>query len=246
MAILRAARLLALALVMALGLACTLAYFALGVTPGFLVGLVEDALNPSAGLSGINVPASLQAAVWADGLESPTSLAFGPDGRLYVAQVSGLVLALTDGDEDGRAETRQEYARFNSPLGLTFHGTDLYIGRRGGVALARDTDGDGAADSLQEIVSGLPATRHQTNGLAFGPDGQLYIAQGSTSDRGESGIQPLEASILVADPDGANLQVFASGLRNPFDLAFYPSQRRCSPPTTGAMCRPEGCPMNLT
>ena len=43
-----------------------------------------------------------------------------------------------------------------------------------------------------------------------------------SSDRGETGRQLMEASILVANPDGSGLRVFAAGTRNPFDLAFFP------------------------
>jgi glucose/arabinose dehydrogenase len=69
----------------------------------------------------------------------------------------------------------------------------------------------------------LPAARHQTDNIVFGRDGRLYIGQGSRSDHGELvGIEPLEASILVADPDGRNLRVFARGLRNPYGLAIHP------------------------
>jgi glucose/arabinose dehydrogenase len=85
-----------------------------------------------------------------------------------------------------------------------------------------DSNGDGVADQTVAVMDGLAALRHQTDGLASGPDGRLYIGQGSTSDRGQTGKLDREASILVAERDGSGLRVFARGTRNPYDLAFFP------------------------
>ncbi|MEP7358846.1 MAG: PQQ-dependent sugar dehydrogenase, partial [Anaerolineales bacterium] len=200
-----------------------LAYFVLGVTPRFVAGLVRSALSPGHSLADISAPPGVRVSAWATGLTSPTALRFGPDGRLYVSQVDGQIIALADRDGDGSAEERAVFASgLNSPLGLAFAGSDLFVGRHGGITRLRDTDGDGAADEQVSLVEGLPALRHQTDGLAFGPDGRLYIGQGSTSDRGETGRLDLEASILVVNPDGSGLRAFATGTRNPYGLAFMP------------------------
>jgi putative membrane-bound dehydrogenase-like protein len=206
-----------------LALAWLLAYFVLGVTPRFVAGLVRSALSPGRTLANISAPPGVTVSAWAIGLSAPTALRFGPDGRLYVAQINGQIIALADRNGDGSAEERTVFASgFPSPLGLAFDGADLFVGRRGGITRLTDRDGDGAADQQVTIVDGLPALRHQTDGLAFGPDGRLYIGQGSTSDRGETGILAMEASILVVERDGSGLRVFASGTRNPYGLAFMP------------------------
>jgi len=172
---------------------------------------------------GISVPAGFRVGLYAEGLSNPTSLAFGPDGRLYVSQSNGRISAVTDTDGDGLGDRVDGFAEgFVSPLGLAWRGNDLYVGSRGTVSVVRDTNGDGRAEASNDIITGLPVGRHQTNGLAFGPDGWLYIGQGSIDDHGEYGIVPLEASILRANPDGTDLAVYASGLRNPYDLAFHP------------------------
>jgi glucose/arabinose dehydrogenase len=210
-------------LLLALALPCALGYFAFGLTPTFVVGAIRAALQPEQTLAGIAVPNGVRVTAWAEGLSAPTSLTFGPDGRLYVSELSGNVVALADTDGDGAADSRVVFATgFSAPLGLAFFEADLYVGRREGVTRVRDTDGDGVADDYHVLLEGLPAGRHQTDGIAFGPDGRMYIGQGSTSDRGETGVLTREASILVAERDGSGLRVFASGTRNPYDLAFYP------------------------
>ncbi|MBI3764749.1 MAG: PQQ-dependent sugar dehydrogenase [Chloroflexi bacterium] len=200
---------------------CSAALYLIGgVDLKFLAGFFRSLSRPPLT---VTVPQGVAVAAWATGLTTPTSITFGPDGRMYVAELSGEVVALSDKDGDGRAEARQTFASgIPSPLGLAFRGNDLYVGRRGGVDVACDSDGDGAANEIKTLISNLPAGRHQTDGLAFGPDGRLYFSAGSRSDRGELPIDLMEASILVANADGTGLRVFASGTRNPYDLAFNP------------------------
>lgn len=150
----------------------------------------------------------------------PTSLAFGPDGRLYVASANQVVYAFADADGDRRAETRLTYAAdLPAPLGLLWIADDLYVSYTGSVDIFRDRDGDGAADERTHVLTGLPTGLHQNDGMALGADGYIYMGLGSTCDVCVE-RNPLSASILRFKPDGSDLAVFASGFRNPFDLAF--------------------------
>ncbi len=225
---------------------CGLGYYALGINLAFISGAVRGWLAGSPSPADIVAPDGVAVGVWASGLESPTSLTFGPDGRLYVAELTGKIVALADRDDDHMAEERTVFAAgLPSPLGLVFYEADLFVGRRGGVTRLRDTDGDGVADEVRSLIENLPAARHQTDGLAIGSDGRLYIGQGSTSDRGETGIQPLEASILVAERDGSGLRVFASGTRNPYDLAFFPGTGQLFATDNGRDVPPSTAPDEL-
>ncbi|MBX5476416.1 MAG: PQQ-dependent sugar dehydrogenase [Clostridia bacterium] len=159
---------------------------------------------------------------FAQGLAQPTAMAFGRDGTLYVTELVGRVVALKDTDGDGAADQTSVFADgLTDPLGVAvLRAGDLVVSQRGRLTRLRDTDGDGAADQREDIVTGLPVGRHQNDNVVLGPDGRLYWGQGSRSDHGEGGIVPYEASILSATPDGNDVRVVATGLRNPYGLAF--------------------------
>jgi glucose/arabinose dehydrogenase len=70
-------------------------------------------------------------------------------------------------------------------------------------------------------VSDLPFELHQNDNLEFGPDGWLYIGVGSTCDACED-PDPRSASILRFSVDTGESEIVATGMRNPFDIAFHP------------------------
>lgn len=184
---------------------------------------------------GISIVPSFAVATFAEGLSNPTSLAFAPDGRLFVAEAGGRILILEDTDGDGFAETKKVFANIDGqPLGLAFNPAsgELYASFGGVIALLPDRDGNDLADGLERIVE-LPAGGwHRNNGIAFGPDGRLYITLGSSCNACEEG-DPWRGTILVADPDGSNVRGYAKGLRNVYDLAFHPATGELYAPDNG-------------
>lgn len=172
--------------------------------------------------SGIKVPAGFGAFVYFQGLQNPTSLAFGPDGRLYIAEQSGRILSLER--QNGQGSNVREAAQGGSgTMGIAFRpGTrDLYISSTGQVLVAYGADGGSFSDP-RVIVKDLPTGRHQNDEIAFTLDGKsFYLGVGSTCDACKE-TNPRSASILHISADGASQVVYAHGTRNPFGVAVHP------------------------
>lgn len=184
----------------------------LALSPFSASGLIEA--------QGIELPAGFGSAKYFGGLSRPTSMTFGPDRRLYVAQQGGEVVAIVDDNGDGVGDRKIVYADgFGTLLGLAFVGPDLYASHSGKVTLVRDMNGDGQADFRKDIVAGLPTGRHQNDEVVLGPDGFLYMGIGSTTDTGPERDER-SATIVRFEPDGSEFEIYARGLRNPYGLAF--------------------------
>lgn len=159
----------------------------------------------------------------------PTGLAFDENGRLFVTTYEnnfvGFVRILTDADADGYADDDVVFvSRLDTPLGVAIRpGTeDVYVSSMGKITMYRDLTDDRKFDTRQDIVTDLPFGLHQNDNLEFGPDGMLYIGIGSTCDVCVEG-DPRSATIMRFDPDTGAGEVIATGLRNPYDIAFHPT-----------------------
>ena len=167
---------------------------------------------------GVSVPPGFRAEIFARGLHRPTALAYGPGGRLYAAQESGEVVAVAAG-----ARPRTVAAGFRTPLGLAWRARTLFVSAQGALYGLRVVDG--RARERWTVVRGLPYELHQQNNVVVGRDGRLYIGSGSTCNACAEADRR-SAAILSVRPDGGDLRVVASGLRNPFGLAVHPGSGR--------------------
>jgi quinoprotein glucose dehydrogenase len=153
------------------------------------------------------------------------------------------VRLLVDTNHDGVADTATVFAEgFNGLIEGTAAGV---LARRGDVFLTcipslyrlRDLDGDGRADTSpaeRSVLSTGYGARvafrgHDMHGLVLGPDGRLYFTIGDRGYKveyndgaGEPRVahDPGSGAVFRCETDGSGLEVFATGLRNPQEIAF--------------------------
>jgi putative membrane-bound dehydrogenase-like protein len=194
----------------------------------------------------LKVPTDFKATLFACDplIEYPSVIARGPrPGSLFVAvdYMTGLgteivrrseIRLIEDTDGDGYADKATVFAGgFNSIQGLAYDNGTLYVMHAPFLTALRDTKGKGIADKRQDLLSGLgltpednPVRLHCANGVVVGHDGWLYLALGDHGcrvKRPEGDRLVLEGGgILRCRADGRDLHVFATGLRNIYDVAL--------------------------
>jgi glucose/arabinose dehydrogenase len=134
------------------------------------------------------------------------------------------VIALPDDDRDGRADAVVPVVEgLELPHGLAFLDGRLYVAETGRVVrFDSDPATRRARGAPTVLVPDLPARgSHWTRTIAFGPDGRLYVAVGSSCNNCEE-ADPRRAAITRYEADGAGEARVATGLRNAVGLAFRP------------------------
>ena len=186
----------------------------------------------------IDVPDGFEAHVYAHLAQAPTSvtsIVFTPNGDLLALTLDGRLFQVRDDDDDGVAEqvtqlvSNDETSDINLvwAAGMALYDDKIYVSDKTRVSYLVDADDDGVFDQLHPVVEGLPNNDypfHSNNGIGFDADGKLYVAVGSTTDHGPL-RKDYEASIVRANADGSDFEVFATGFRNPFDLTIAPDGR---------------------
>ncbi|MBD3314253.1 MAG: hypothetical protein GF344_00570, partial [Chitinivibrionales bacterium] len=162
-------------------------------------------------------------------VSKPTQLTWGQDGRLYVAQIGGGIVALTL-DDDYNVTDEQEIPAVSgmdnsSILGIAVNPADtivkLYIAHgelfaNGGSCFSGFSpysgqvsriDGPGFNEVIP-VITGLPVSNHDhsINGMVFDNNGDLYIAVGGNTNAGVPACNigdvpesPFSAAILKAE-----------------------------------------------
>jgi glucose/arabinose dehydrogenase len=173
------------------------------------------------------VPPGFKVSVFARDFTEPRWLAVAPDGDVFVADsASGEVVVLHDRQGQGSAQSREIFAdHLNLPFGIVFHEDYVYVADTNEVVRFRYDPKTSKRLGEAERILGLPGmgyNQHWTRSLAFTNDGKkLFVSVGSSTNVSIES-DPRRAAILIADPDGKNMRVFASGLRNAVGITCNP------------------------
>jgi len=199
----------------------------------------------------LKTPPGFTVGVFADHLQFARFMSLAPNGDVFLAEPvrgAGVITVLRDADHDGVAETRETFATgLNRPFGLAFWKDYLYVGNNDSIVRftysVGQTHASGGAERIAELppsdaaldedtakrlhidISQTRGYNHWTRNVIFTPAGtKMYVTIGSATNATPepAGTGVLRAAIHEYNPDGSGHRLFASGLRNPVGLAYYP------------------------
>ncbi len=138
------------------------------------------------------------------------------------------IVLLRDADGDGSAETTIVLLEegLDSPSGMSWNDGTLYVANHNALLAFPYALGSDKVTGAPRKLMNLPGGGgHWMRNIKLSPDGQrLYVAVGSVSNIGESGMAVEEGRAMIWEFDLAEgrQRQFAAGLRNPNGLDFSP------------------------
>ena len=182
-------------------------------------------------------PPGFKVSLFAEDLNNPRWIYVLPNADVLVAEtirerigssLSGnRIVLFRDRDKDGKPEFREVFLDdLNMPFGMLLLGDWFYVANTDSLVRYPYQAGQTSITTKPEKILDLPAGGHFTRHVVIDPDHlKLYISVGSRTNVDEEGVDaedPRRAAILELNPDGSQMRVFASGLRNPVGLDWEP------------------------
>ena len=162
----------------------------------------NEPLSPEEGLASMFTKPGLEIELVAAEplVMDPVAFDWGPDGRLWVVEMrdypngmtwnqiddplnvpGGRVKVLTDTDSDGRYDEAEIFLdNLPFPTGVKVWDKGILVTAAPSIIYAEDTNGDSKADRQETWYEGFAKSnqQHRVNGLAWGLDNWLHVANG--------------------------------------------------------------------
>ncbi|MEO1054105.1 MAG: PQQ-dependent sugar dehydrogenase [Bacteroidota bacterium] len=204
---------------------------------------------------GQQFPSGFNGAIVAENL-NPTTMVFGPDGRLYIVEKDGKILILDDDQllPDPFLDIPVDNFNERGLSGLAFHpdyeiNNWFYVyytvpGANRNRISRFTSNGDAAIPTSEEVLlelDPLGGAIHNAGAMKFGADGKLYVAVGDGAlPENAANLTTLLGKILRLNDDGTPPEdnpyfniltgdlrsIYARGLRNPFSMDIQPGTGR--------------------
>jgi glucose/arabinose dehydrogenase/mono/diheme cytochrome c family protein len=171
-------------------------------------------------------PAGFHVQQFATGLDNPRLMRTAPNGDIFLAESSSGVIRVFRGiTPEGKAEETHVFAEgLKEPYGIAFYppGNNpqwIYIGNTDSVVRFPYQNGDLQARGGAQHLADLPhGGGHWTRDIQFSSDGtKMFVSVGSASNVDDPDTTTAEknrADILVFNPDGSDMHIYAYGIRN--------------------------------
>jgi glucose/arabinose dehydrogenase len=161
---------------------------------------------------------------------------YGPEQRRarlaarFVGDSPNRITLLRDADRDGTPEVRETFlSGLNQPFGMALLGNTFYVANTDALVRYPYQQGQTRISSQGEKILDLPAdgyNSHWVRNVVAAPDGsKLYVSVGSGTNvdvERTDEKDPRRAAILEVNPDGSEMRIYASGLRNPIGIDWQP------------------------
>jgi putative membrane-bound dehydrogenase-like protein len=206
----------------------------------------DKPIDEAAFRESVQVPPEFEATLFAapPQVSYPVAIAAAPTGEVYIAvdeqgslgrtPGGGKIVRSVDRDDDGNADEITVFAKVEHPRGVCYRDGAVWVMHPPTLSVLHDDNGDGVSDRQETLVTGLTTNQiadrggdHTTNCVRLGIDGWLYIGVGDYGIQKATGkdgatISLRGGGVVRVRPDGTELEIYCTGLRNPFDLAIDP------------------------
>jgi len=232
--------LLALLLVLLLAFGAIAAFVWFGPIPvsnkkvmlDFMLGRGIETPSEATIATKLRAPNGFSVNLYAGDLPLARWMRFTGTGDLIVSRTRAgeVVLLERDRNGDGKSDgVRTLLSELDKPHGIDIRDGWLWIAETTAVGRIRfdEAAGDVSGD-YQRIITGLTGNGfHLTRTIRFGPDGSLFLTQGSTCNVCVE-EDPRRGTMMRFNSDGSAGEIYATGLRNsvgfdwaPWDGALY-------------------------
>jgi len=174
-------------------------------------------------------PPGFTVQLFAQGLTNPRLMRTAPNGDVFLAETSAGNIKIFRGiTPGGKARQVSVFATgLNIPFGIAFYPPGstpqwVYVADMDEVVRFPYQNGDLKASAPPQSLLSLPSGgHHRSRDIQFSPDGKkMFVSVGSQENVDDSPVEKNRAAILELNPDGTDLEIYASGVRNAVGIAF--------------------------
>jgi glucose/arabinose dehydrogenase len=179
-------------------------------------------------LDTIKLPQGFSISMYAENVPNARSMSLSPGGILFVGSRNdgdGQIYAIVDENKDNKADEVVVIASgLTQPNGVAFRDGSLYVAEISRVIRFDNIETTFRNSPQYTVVNDtFPTdTHHGWKFIAFGPDDKLYVPVGAPCNICLREDEPIYASITRMDPDGANREIVANGVRNTVGFDWHP------------------------
>lgn len=191
----------------------------------FMTGKQIGVPAPDTFQSRFKLPAGFKIGVFAEGVNNARMMRSTTAGDLIVSSMrpGEVILLHRDVDGDGVSDGRTVlFSGLDRPHGLAIKDGYLYVAETGAIFRAPFDANTRTVGEINYINQTLPpGENHNTRTIGFGPEGWLFVSVGSTCNVCIE-EHPYRAAMLRMRPDGSELSIYATGLRNTVGFDWQP------------------------